>query len=377
MNLTQIAQSIKDARENIFLIYAFNGTGKTRLCRTYKDITKDANGNHTGVYYNAFSEDLFHWHNDEENDNEQIRLEVVHSSLSPLHQYFGDETPIKERLRMYQPTYDFRFKYINDNPQDGIEYIWFFKEEDRDTWIKISRGEERIFIWCFFLALFNIEDFQDAHKEYIFIDDPVSSLDDTNIYLTAMTLFELMEKSVANDKKLIISTHHIGLFSILMDWLKKGENATKFKERVIKRRELEQEGERVVREEVVENNKYLIKILEKQDNNYLLRGQNSGAWLYHLLLIQKLQQAVDNDELYLYHFGMLRQILEVIASFIGAGRMGQVLHDIGEPDDTADKINANSHRRVYDAENAKLIDDNKVVFIRVLRNIITHYNFQI
>ncbi len=192
-----------------------------------------------------------------------------------------------------------------------------------------------------------------------------------------MTLFELMEKSVANDKKLIISTHHIGLFSILMDWLKKGENATKFKERVIKRRELEQEGERVVREEVVENNKYLIKILEKQDNNYLLRGQNSGAWLYHLLLIQKLQQAVDNDELYLYHFGMLRQILEVIASFIGAGRMGQVLHDIGEPDDTADKINANSHRRVYDAENAKLIDDNKIVFLRVLRNIITHYNFQI
>ena len=377
MNLTQIAQSIKDAQENIFLLYAFNGTGKTRLCRKYKDITKDIAGNHTGVYYNAFSEDLFHWHNDEENDNEQIRLEVVQSSLSPLHQYFGDETPIKQRLRMYQPTYNFRFKFKNDNPEKGIEYIWFFKEEDQDTWIKISRGEERIFIWCFFLALFDIEDFKDAHKEYIFIDDPVSSLDDTNIYLTAMTLFELMEKSVVNDKKLIISTHHIGLFSILMDWLKKGENANKFKEKILMRKEFEQDGESVVREEVVEKNKFQIKILEKQDENYILRGQNSGAWLYHLLLIQKLQQAIDNDELYLYHFGMLRQILEIIASFIGAGRMGQVLHDIGEPDDTADKINANSHRRVYDAENAKLIDDNKVVFTRVLSNIITHYKFQI
>ena len=75
---------------------------------------------------------------------------------------------------------------MNDNQEDGIEYIWFFNEEDKDTRIKISRGEERIFIWCFFLALFEIEDFPEAHKDYIFIDDPVSSLDETNIFLTSI-----------------------------------------------------------------------------------------------------------------------------------------------------------------------------------------------
>ena len=79
MELKEIAKTIKEAKENIFLIYAFNGTGKTRLSKEYKDLTKDADGNHTGVYYNAFSEDLFRWNNDEPNKNENIR------SLIPQH----------------------------------------------------------------------------------------------------------------------------------------------------------------------------------------------------------------------------------------------------------------------------------------------------
>lgn len=36
MDLSQIAKQIKDASENIFLIYAFNSTGKTRLSVEYK-----------------------------------------------------------------------------------------------------------------------------------------------------------------------------------------------------------------------------------------------------------------------------------------------------------------------------------------------------
>ena len=62
-----------ERKENIILVYAFNGTGKTRLSREYKDLTKDKEGNHTGVYYNAFSEDLFRWNNDEENNRKDCR----------------------------------------------------------------------------------------------------------------------------------------------------------------------------------------------------------------------------------------------------------------------------------------------------------------
>ena len=175
MSINRIAQEIRDAKENVILIYAFNGTGKTRLSKEYHQLSRRGD-EYTGVFYNAYSEDLFIWNND------KYRLEITASRLSKLHQYLGDESAVKEKLKIYQPKYDFRFKYLNDNQEDGIEYIWFFNEEDKDTRIKISRGEERIFIWCFFLALFEIEDFPEAHKDYIFIDDPVSSLDETNIF---------------------------------------------------------------------------------------------------------------------------------------------------------------------------------------------------
>jgi hypothetical protein len=67
------------------LIYAFNATGKTRLSVAYKNFTKSENeGKHTGIYYNAFSEDLFVWENDEEGRNENIRLNILFSNLSPI-----------------------------------------------------------------------------------------------------------------------------------------------------------------------------------------------------------------------------------------------------------------------------------------------------
>lgn len=379
MDLSEVVDKIKKAEENIFLIYAFNGTGKTRLSVEYKDKTKTAEGDHTGVYYNSYSEDLFRWNNDEEHDNENIRLEIVKSSLSYFHQFFADESPIKEKLKIYQPSFDFRFKYVDDNPENGIEYIYFFKEETHDKQIKISRGEERIFVWCFFLALFEIDDFPDAHKDFIFIDDPVSSLDETNIYLTATTLFSLMERAVVSNSKLIISTHHIGLFSILIDWLGKGENSSKFKVKEIKKVSEETEDGLVIKETIEEKDRYLIKILERNGEQYEFRSRHKGAWLYHLLILQKLKSDSEKDELYRYHFGMLRQVLETVASFVGAGRIGAVLNMIGEPNDTVNKINAFSHQKVYDSENAKLNkgSDNRIMFDRILERLITKFGFKV
>ena len=50
MDLPQIARQIKDAPENIFLIYAFNATGKTRLSVEYKEAARNEQGRQTGVY---------------------------------------------------------------------------------------------------------------------------------------------------------------------------------------------------------------------------------------------------------------------------------------------------------------------------------------
>ncbi len=150
-----IAKQLFENQENIILIYAFNATGKTRLSVAYKDYSKSKNeGKHDGVYYNAFSEDLFQWENDEENNNENIALNVNFSSLSQFHSFL-DVKDIEEKLAVYNPKYKFDFN-LDDDYEGGIKSVTFFVDEENKTPIKISRGEERIFVWCFFLALFEV-----------------------------------------------------------------------------------------------------------------------------------------------------------------------------------------------------------------------------
>ena len=70
-SLTEIAQALRDTDKKVQLIYAFNGTGKTRLSREFKELVapKDADEEdqkESGIkilYYNAFTEDLFYWDN--------------------------------------------------------------------------------------------------------------------------------------------------------------------------------------------------------------------------------------------------------------------------------------------------------------------------
>src|SRR5688500_14998341 len=105
--LTEIAQQIKNIDKSIILIYAFNSTGKTRLSVEYKNITKNpSNEQHTGVYYNAFSEDLFVWDNDTDNGEQNIKLDIKKSSLNQFHSLLTEDA-IKDKLIPYNPTYNF------------------------------------------------------------------------------------------------------------------------------------------------------------------------------------------------------------------------------------------------------------------------------
>ena len=107
MNLPQIATELSNIDESIVLVYAFNATGKTRLSVSYKDESKKANENkHSGVYYNAFSEDLFTWDNDEDNNGENICLNVIRSNLNKFHSLLTEED-IYKKLEPYK----FNFKF--------------------------------------------------------------------------------------------------------------------------------------------------------------------------------------------------------------------------------------------------------------------------
>lgn len=358
MSHIDIAKQILSAKERIVLAYAFNATGKTRLSVAYKDATKSADGTHSGVYYNAYSEDLFVWQNDPEDGDSTIRLNIRACSLNRFHSSLTEDN-IREALNRYRPSY--RFEFVpHDNPEDGIKSVHFFHEEvsasDPNSVskvsIKISRGEERVFIWCFFLALFGVEGWADKQASHFFIDDPVSSLDDHNIFITASTLFDLIDEHFEK-RRFIITTHHLGLFSILADWLSKGEKADRFKKHT------------------------RICMLSSKSGDLSLETCRNDVFLYHLRLLQVLEQARAAGQVKAYHFPLLRQVLENVSSFLGVGQFKYVLEQIGidDADLVANIINTLSHKKVYYYESDELGPDSKEMFESVFTKVKAKYNF--
>jgi hypothetical protein len=378
MTLEEIAKQLKESNESIILIYAFNSIGKTRLSVAYKDYTKGSNnGNHSGVYYNAYSEDLFVWDNDEHNEGENVKLDIIRSSLNSYHKYLNDETPIREKLKYYNPTYQFKLNPESDDPELGWKSVSFFKDTDPETLIKISRGEERIFVWCFFLALFELEGWVGVQNQHFFIDDPISSLDDNNIFITAYLIFELIEKYF-EQRKVIITTHHMGFYSVLSDWLCKGENAPKFKTRITVTEQIQENGTTIIREKQEDKNKFKILFLEKDTDDVRLTGRKKGTQLYHLLLLQLLEEANNNDELMVYHFALLRQLLENVSSFLGIGRFGYVLNKIGIPENKLpDIINALSHQKIYYPKTSAMNKEEKEKFRQVFGRLKANVPFEL
>lgn len=353
-----IANNLASTKDRITLVYAFNATGKTRLSVAYKDATKDVNGAHAGVYYNAYSEDLFVWDNDSENGEINVQLDIRKSRLNRFHSSLTEDD-IRDKLNRFRPNYRFDF-LPHENPEDGIKSVIFFHEVADPTDankiskvpFKISRGEERIFVWCFFLALFEVEGWADKQSSHFFIDDPVSSLDDHNIFITASTIYDLIEEH-HEKRKFVITTHHIGFFSILSDMLTKGEKASKFK--------------KLTR----------ICTLNRRDDDVFLENCQKDVFLYHLRLLQVLDQAHAAGALRSYHFALLRQVLENLASFLGVGQFGYVLKQIGidDADEVATIVNMLSHKKVYYFESDELNLNSLQTFEKIFTGLKDKYQF--
>ena len=103
-------------------------------------------------------------------------------------------------------------------------------ETHRAEAIKISRGEEDIFIWCFFLAIVELALDDDGSGPYnwvkfIYIDDPISSLNEHNAIAVANHLANLLKPHDGRIKT-VISTHHTLFFNVL--WYELGKKAIKY-----------------------------------------------------------------------------------------------------------------------------------------------------
>lgn len=376
MNINEIAEQIRTGSSKIILIYAFNAVGKTRLSVAYKDVTKQHNGgNHAGVYFNAFSEDLFFWDNDEEHKNQNMKLSVLESSLNRFHSYLIEDTEkdndgrtvykrIQNKLNRYNSNFSFVINpYQTDGVDDiekGIDSISFFSLDDKEQAhpIKISRGEERIFIWCFFLALFEIEDWIAEQGAHIFIDDPVSSLDEHNVHMTASAIMDIISSNYKN-KKIIITTHHVELFSILIDRLRKANGSERFK-----------------------NITETFILGKDAKGNLSLSSYGHDVFLYHLhlykLIVENIQTTQPSGFLDSFNFVLLRQLLENIASFLGrSGNFGFALDRLGFGSDVADLINEQSHKDVYYYQTNLMSAGQQELFRDIINRIDSIFRFQI
>ncbi|MYA66905.1 MAG: AAA family ATPase [Gammaproteobacteria bacterium] len=357
--IEDIASDLHNDDADVQLLYAFNSVGKTRLSVAYKNATKEEDGTHKGIYYNAYSEDLFVWNNDIENAEANIRLTVRRSSLSRLHADLN-ELDIHEKLKPYRVGFDFRFK-THEDAEQGIKSISFFPSgtQPGDTLpMKISRGEERVFVWCFFLAMMEVEGWADRQSDHIFIDDPISSLDDHNIFVTASTLYDLIEQYFGQ-RKIIIATHHVGLYSILCDWLKRGEKSNKYNKK--------KKGKEVAR----------ARILSGRHGEVSLENHQSDVLLYHLRVIQLLDQARQQNDVRAYHLVLLRQVLESVSSFLGTNQISYTLKHIGfeDTDKISRIVNSLAHKRVFHYESDLLVPDSVDLFDEVYEKLNTRFPF--
>ena len=338
--------------KKFILLYAYNGTGKTRLSTAFKDLGKNGDERDT-LYFNAFTEDLFTWDNDLDNDRERV-LKINKNS-----RFFAGlgELEMDNRIRPLLSRYaDFDFRIDTDkwevsfsrkvNKAGPGEEPRFEQEND----IKVSRGEENIFLWCFFLAIVQLamdDDGTGPYKwvKYIYIDDPISSLDEHNAITVANHLAQLLKKE-DNQLKTVVSTHHTLFFNVLCNELKRAKRY------------------------------FLSK--DKQPGGYVIRETGDTPFFHHVATLAVLYGAEQSDRLFTHHFNMLRSILEKTASFHGYENFSACIKQGADDEDGVlhtRLINILSHGNYSLYEPQEMLEENKRYFREILHSFINRYPF--
>jgi len=369
-DLKEVAENIINDDKKLTLMYAFNATGKTRLSMTFKEQLNPPKetsdyvglGNKRVLYFNSFTEDLFTWENDLDNDEHRYLMYKTDTAFGKYIDEQSVDQRINEKFRSLVSSDIFvKFERIENTDNMGIK---FFRG---DKVIKISRGEERLFTWCVFMIIAeNIvsdlkedKDNNDINSiDYIYIDDPVSSLDETYTIAAALDLADLVKDSVLKTEKekkdgkslkFIISTHHALFFEVLSSSFKKMNSKT-------------------------------VNILEKNIDDaegYVIKGANNSPFSYHNYIIKKINDT-SYDDLSKYHFNLMRNLLEKTALFLGYSDYQTLI-----PEESNDRskflklLNEYSHGTHPDSESYMLRNDEKNLFREKFKEFKETYHWHI
>lgn len=392
-----------DLKTNDFiLLYAYNGTGKTRTSMAFKEKgkkkikfeIKDNKGNvildkkgkpktedaivGDTLYFNAFTEDLFVWDNDLEFDTSRVLQMNAQSKFFSGFKELALDEKIFAYLERYA-TFDFDIDYDNwritfkkqvKNPKfnsknpNNTEPEYIIEPN-----IKISRGEENIFIWCVFLAISELaidaeEDSAYSWVKYIYVDDPISSLDDNNAIAVASDLAKLLKRAVTKEiedggekrtvekteeekVKIVVSSHHSLFFNVMCNELKR------FK-----------------------HNRYFLH--KNTEESHTLQKTDDTPFFHHVAVLSELKQAIKSGKVNTYHFNSLRSILEKTATFFGLDDFGKCIYGIDKDDILFERaLNLLSHGKYSIYDPVEMGVDNKDLFERILNAFLDKYQFNL
>jgi len=353
--------------KKFILLYAYNGTGKTRLSAAFKDLGKHDDERDT-LYFNAFTEDLFQWDNDLANDRERV-LKINRDS-----RFFAGlaELEMDNRIRPLLNRYvDFEFEIDTEAWEISFAREVRVKKDDgtfetnREDDIKISRGEENIFIWCFFLAVVQLVlDGAEAYKwvKYVYIDDPISSLDEHNAVVVANHLIQLYREAATKEDGdietnrikvgTVISTHHNLFFNVLHYELKNSFG-----------------GKR---------SQYVLS-RERATNHYEMISQKGDTpAFHHVSTLVELDRVARGKAIQTHHFNMLRTVLEKTALFHGYMHFGACIKS--GPDDADGVLHQRfvdllSHGKYSLYEPSEMGDETKKFFRKIVRDFLSRYPY--
>ncbi|MCE1159637.1 MAG: AAA family ATPase [Burkholderiales bacterium] len=369
--LTETAQALKDINKKVQLIYAFNGTGKTRLSREFKQLIapKTSGGDDAQyvlprtkiLYYNALTEDLFYWDNDLTHDIEpKLKIQPNFFTEWVLQEQGQDQNVIANFQRYTDSKLTPKFS------EDFSEVTFSFRRgnDEPESNIKISKGEESNFVWSVFytlleqvIAVLNVAEPSERETNqfdplgYVFIDDPVSSLDENHLIELAVDLAELI-KSSQSDVRFMISTHNPLFYNVLSNEFNRRKD--------------------------VSFQKYILE--KNEDGSYDLKQSSTDSpFSYHLYLKSEIEKAVELGRLEKYHFNFFRNILEKSATFLGYARWEDLLPNNTEGERKAyvkRMLNLLSHSKHAGEEIATIKDEDKRVLTYLLTQLNETYHFQ-
>jgi hypothetical protein len=409
-------------KKKVVAIYAFNATGKTRLSNLLSGsdengellLTEDCSALETEngdeielenwkikkLCYNAFLEDIFIW------DNENFILKFnLNSWFIGIIKWQWLDIRIVENFTdivnqnglKLEPNINFKEWEKDEDWNDIQEWEISFKiaswdNESTDN-VKISKGEEGIFIWSVYYTILEAAISELILKEenrttnifndleYIIIDDPVSSIDDTRIITLAVKLIDLIKndhikkhlEKIKNELekqeftpeyiknrldeirsenyselkvKFLLTTHHALYYNVLV-------NSFRLEAR----------------------SKQFLSFSLSRDNHILkLVSQWDSPFSYHLAVKELIQKVINDDIIEKYHFNLLRALFEKTANFLGYENWYDCIVWDNKQESTR-LLNIYSHSRLSDLENNELSSRDKELFIETFNEFLEKFKY--